>query len=394
MSKERPSRLRILAVIASSEFGGAERVLASLLEGYDRDRFEVWVACHGDGPMIEEYRRHASGVWAFDLVNIFKPATVAALARLTERLHCQIIHTHLWTADLLGGMAAVLARVPIRVATVHGEYFRTVEEEGLHWARKIALSKTFRLTYRLFDRVIGVSRSVAADLLERPGLRVGPGKVTVIRNGLDLSRIPVSGSRVDRRDLGLSATAPVLIAVANFSPYKGHRWLLEAMPRVLRRFPEAMLLLVGDGSTLPAIRRQVQERQLEGNVRMTGFRRDAIELMALSDVVVLPSVSSEGPSTVVLEALALGKAVVATRVGGIPEVVEDGETGLLVPPRDPRALADAICTLLADRSRAQLLGEKGRRAVWDRFCDATMVRQNECLYLDLAVAKGVAGVVR
>jgi len=366
MSKERPSRLRILAVIASSEFGGAERVLASLLEGYDRDRFEVWVACHGDGPMIEEYRRHASGVWAFDLVNIFKPATVAALARLTERLHCQIIHTHLWTADLLGGMAAVLARVPIRVATVHGEYFRTVEEEGLHWARKIALSKTFRLTYRLFDRVIGVSRSVAADLLERPGLRVGPGKVTVIRNGLDLSRIPVSGSRVDRRDLGLSATAPVLIAVANFSPYKGHRWLLEAMPRVLRRFPEAMLLLVGDGSTLPAIRRQVQERQLEGNVRMTGFRRDAIELMALSDVVVLPSVSSEGPSTVVLEALALGKAVVATRVGGIPEVVEDGETGLLVPPRDPRALADAICTLLADRSRAQLLGEKGRRAVWDR----------------------------
>ena len=394
MSKERPSRLRILAVIASSEFGGAERVLASLLEGYDRDRFEVWVACHGDGPMIEEYRRHASGVWAFDLVNIFKPATVAALARLTERLHCQIIHTHLWTADLLGGMAAVLARVPIRVATVHGEYFRTVEEEGLHWARKIALSKTFRLTYRLFDRVIGVSRSVAADLLERPGLRVGPGKVTVIRNGLDLSRIPVSGSRVDRRDLGLSATAPVLIAVANFSPYKGHRWLLEAMPRVLRRFPEAMLLLVGDGSTLPAIRRQVQERQLEGNVRMTGFRRDAIELMALSDVVVLPSVSSEGPSTVVLEALALGKAVVATRVGGIPEVVEDGETGLLVPPRDPRALADAICTLLADRPRAQLLGEKGRRVARDRFCDATMVRENESLYLDLAVAKGVAGVVR
>jgi glycosyltransferase involved in cell wall biosynthesis len=383
-------RLRILAVIASSELGGAERVFASLLKGLDRDQFEVWAACHGEGPMVEEYRQHASGVWVLDLRNILNPGTVIALARLMRQLKCQIVHTNLWTADVLGGLTAALTGVPIRVATVHGEYFTIVEEEGLRRARKIALSKTFRSIYRLFDRVIGVSRSVATDLLERPGLRVNPRKVAVIRNGLDLSRILVSPTRVDRRNLGLSPTAPVLIAVANFFPYKGHRWLLEAMPHVLQVFPEAMLLLAGDGNALPAIQRQIQHRRLDRNVRITGPRRDALELIALSDVVVLPSVSSEGPPIVALEALALGKPVVATRVGGIPEVIEDGKTGLLVAPRDPRALADAILAVLSNPALAKSLGENGREVVRARFSAERMVRQTEQLYLDLAAAKGIS----
>lgn len=381
-------RLRVLAVIASSELGGAERSFVSLIKGLDRDRFEVWVACHSGGPMVEEYRQHASGVYVVDLLNIFNPGSVIALARLMRQLRCQIVHSRLWTADVLGGLAAAFARVPIRVSTVGGQYFQAVEEQGFRRARKAALSRTYRSVYGLFDRIVAVSRSLAEDLVHRPGFRVDPGKVAVIRNGIDLPCIPRSSAGVHRETLGLSPTAQVVVTVANFFSIKGHRWLVEAMPRIVQRYPEAMFVLAGDGNILPAIRRMVGDYGLGRYVRFVGPQLEPLELIALSDVVVVPSVS-EGLPRVVLEALALGKPVVATRVGGIPEIIEDGETGLLVMPRDPESLADAILAVLSDSALAKILGENGREVVRARFSADTMVRQTEQLYLDLALAKGV-----
>ena len=390
MSEGREPRLRILAVIASSNLGGAEQVFASLLKGFDRDQFEVWVACHGEGPMVEEYRQHASGVWVLDLLNTLNPGTLIALARLMRQLKCQIVHTNLWTADVLGGVGAAFARVPIRVATVHGEYFTVVEEQGVRRVRKVALSWTYRSVYRLFDRVITVSQAVAEDLVHRQGLRVDPERITVIHNGHDLSRTPRSSASVQRETLGLSPAAPVVVTLANFFPYKGHRWLVEAMPRVIRRYPETVFLLAGDGDVLPAIRQKVQDYGIGRHVRFVGSRTDALDLIALSDAVVVPSVS-EGLGHVVLEALSLEKPVVATRVGGIPEVIEDGKTGLLVPPRDPGALADAILAVLSNPALAKTLGKNGREVVCARFSAERMVRKTEQLYLDLAAAKGISG---
>ncbi len=381
-------RLRLLAVIASSELGGAERVLASLLKGFDQRRFELFVACQGEGPMLDEYRRHATDVRVMDLVKIRDPASVVAAARVMRRLRCEIVHTHLWTADVIGGLAAALARVPIRVATVHGAYFQVVDERGARRARKTALSATYRATYRLFDRVIAVSQHTADDLVARAGLRVDARRLTVVRNGMDLERVPISGLPVDRSALGVSATGPVVATVANFVPVKGHRWLVEAMPRVLRQFPETTLLLAGGGAGLSTLHRLVAAANLTRHVRFLGPRRDAFELLAASDVVVIPSIL-EGGSIVMLEALALARPVVATRVGGLPEVIQDGVNGLLVPARNAPALADAICAMLANPARARAMGEAGREVVRSRCSLEDMVRQTEQVYLDLAVGKGI-----
>jgi glycosyltransferase involved in cell wall biosynthesis len=383
-------RLRVLAVIASSDFGGAERAFASVLKGLDPDRFQVFVACHGQGPMADEYRRHAAGLWALPLTSIFDARSVVALAGLMRRLACEIVHSYLWTADVLAGLASALARVPIRLATVGGEYFRAVDDRGIRRARKALLSRGHRVAYWPFDRVIAVSRRTAEDLTSRAGIRVDPRKVITILNGFDLDRVgPTSG--VARADLELAHAAPVLVTVANFVPMKGHRRLLEAMPGILARFPDATLVLAGSGPGLAAAREHVAAAGLVPRVRILGPRADGVDLLALSDVVVLPSVAAEGLPIVILEALALGKPVVATRVGGIPEVIQDGETGLLVPAGDPQALADAVSSLLADPARAAVMAARGREAVRARFSANGMVRQVERLYLELAAAKGLMG---
>jgi glycosyltransferase involved in cell wall biosynthesis len=183
----------------------------------------------------------------------------------------------------------------------------------------------------------------------------------------------------------------VLVTVANFVPMKGHRWLIDAMPAVLARNPHATLILAGSGPGLAAARERVAAAGLAARVRILGPRADSVDLLALSDVVVLPSVAAEGLPIVLLEALALGKPVVATRVGGIPEVIQDGETGLLVPPGDPPALADAISALLADPTRAAAMAARGRAAVRARLTADAMVRQIERLYVELAAAKGLMG---
>jgi glycosyltransferase involved in cell wall biosynthesis len=380
-------RLRILSVIASSDFGGVERALVSVLKGLDPERFQVFVACHGRGPMADEYRRYAAGLWRVPLLNILDVRSALVLARLMRRLACDVVHSHLWTADVLAGLASTLAQVPVRIATVGGEYFRAVEERGMRGARKALLSRAYRVAYRPFDQVIAVSRRTAEDLAGREGLRVDPRKVTTILNGVDLDRIRTT-PKITPADLGLPEAGPVLVTVASFVPMKGHRWLFEAMPRILARFPGATLVLVGGGPGLEAARRRMPAPGAPA-VRILGPRPDAVAVLALADVVVLPSVAAEGVPIAILEALALGKPVVATRVGGVPEVIQDGANGILVPPEDPRALADAVSALLADPPRATALAASGRATVVARFSADGMVRQIERLYLELARTKGL-----
>jgi len=381
-------RLRILSVIASSDFGGAERTLVSVLKGLDPERFQVFVACHGQGPMADEYRRHAAGVWNVPLTNAFDVRSALGLARLMRRLACDIVHSYLWTADALAGLAGTLARVPVRIATVGGDYFRAVDERGMRRVRKALLSRAYRVAYRPFDRVIAVSRRTADDLAGRAGLRVDPRKMTTIANGLDLDRIRAA-PELARADLDLPRVGPVLVTVANFVPMKGHRWLFEALPRILSRFPDATLVLVGGGPGLDAARACVTARQQASRVRILGPRADAVAILALADVVVLPSVAAEGIPIALLEALALGKPVVATLVGGVSEVIHDGANGILVPPEDSQALADAVSALLADPARAAATAALGRETAGAGFSDDAMVRQLEGLYLELARSKSL-----
>jgi glycosyltransferase involved in cell wall biosynthesis len=378
--------IRLLAVIGSSRIGGAERALATTISRLDPRRFAVEVVCDGRGPALEEYRRHVPKVWCLDLADVFDLRAVLRLCSIMRRTKPDIVHTHLWNADALGGAAARLARVPVVVSTIHGAYHVPIGERGIVRMRREALSRVYRGVYRGFDRLIAVSRYVADDLVHRQGIRVAPAMITVVHNGVDLDGIAQLLQRAPRN--GARPPRPRLINVANFVPMKGQEWLLRALSSVIPEFPGAQCLFVGDGPDRRALEALAHTLGVLEHVTFTGTVVDPLGLVQDSDVFVFPSLVAEGLPMALLEALALSKPVVATDVGGVPEIVEDGKTGLVVPPRDAAALAEGIVRVLSDPVLARRLGEAGRETVLARFPARTMVQRTEELYFGLLGSRG------
>ena len=377
-------RIRLFSVIAASGAGGAEQVFATLLQGLDPERFEVTVVCHGRGSMAETYRRHASQVWSLDLVDLRRPSTITRLAGLMRDAQCDVVHTHLWTADVLGGLAARLAGVRRVVSSVAGAYFLPIGVSGWRRARRQGFSRLFRAIYRRCDRVIAPSHYVADDLLTRPGIRVPQERLCVIENGVDvdheerLVRYANGGGSSARWGAG----SPRISVVANFFPIKGHEFLIRAVPAVLAVHPQARFVLAGGGESRTAMIGLADRLGVGASVTFPGEIADALQLMRASDLVVIPSIS-EGLPISLVEAMALGRSVVTTGVGGIPEVVEDGVSARVVPPRDPAALAAAMLELLGDDVLARRLGAHAQLVAAERFSAARMVRRTQELYVGL-----------
>jgi len=370
-------------VIAASGVGGAEQVFSTLLQGLDPGRFEVTVACHGQGVMFDTYRRDATRVFSLDLVDLRRLSTVTRLAGMMRESRCDIVHTHLWTADVLGGLAARLAGVRRVVSSVAGAYFLPIDVTGGKRVRRQAFSCVFRSIYWGCDRVIAPSQYVADDLSARSGIRVPRGRISVIQNGVDVHEVErqerhVACGSSERWGSG----SPVVAVVANFFPIKGHRYLIRAIPQVVRVYPRVRFVLAGDGESRASAELLAKQLGVADRVTFTGEIRDSLELMKRSDLVVVPSIS-EGLPITLIEAMALGRAVVATDVGGIPEVVEDGVTARIVPPRNPAALAGAMLELLKAPQRSRRLGEAGQAVARQRFSANRMVGMTEELYLEL-----------
>jgi glycosyltransferase involved in cell wall biosynthesis len=276
--------------------------------------------------------------------------------------------------------AARLARVPVVIASVHDlGVYQTPIQQQVH----------VRMC-RLADRTFVVAEAIRAWLV---GRGCDPAKVTVLRNGIDLSRFRPSGDGQGiRRELGVPPTAPVVAMIARLVRGKGIEDYLAAAARVTESFPDTRFLLVGEGyvsrgrGTMTENREYRQQLEwavarlgLKEKVVFTGFRSDIADLLQAVAVSVLPSLS-EGLSNVVLESMAAGVPVIATRVGGIPEAVTDGVTGLLVAPSDPAALAGAICRVLADKALARALAEASRRRVATHFSLERMVAETAAWY--------------
>lgn len=291
------------------------------------------------------------------------------LWRLIRRMPADIVHTHSSKAGFLGRLAARAAGAPHIVHTPHGHIF-----DGYFSAMATRLfSLLERLAARWTDRIITLSDQEARDHLARGIGR--PGQFVTIPSGVELDAVSTAPPA------RLVAGGPVVGAVARLVPVKGLHHLLDAAPAVLRGCPETRFLLVGDGEMRPALEEQARALGLTDRVTFTGFREDVPSVMGGMDVVVLPSLN-EGMGRVLVMAMALGKPIVATRVGGVAELLAHGEAGLLVPPRDPRALAEAITTLLQDPSRARSLAEAGRRRA-SRYSAASMLDALAKLYREV-----------
>ncbi len=362
-------------------------MFSTLLRGVS-GRFEPFVVCDSTGAMIDSYRALAS-----DLVStpMNAPGHVGAtrvIAAAIDRWSIDLVHTHLWNADLFGGVAAAWRGVP-SVSTVHGSNFLPFGVSGLHRVRRQGLSLVYRAVYRLSDRVLAPSQALLTDLAERPGIRVPPSRVTVVHNGIDLNDLRARTSAAHLPELvARGMPAPLIACVANMFAIKGQDWLIRAMPAVLAAVPAAVLVLVGDGEWRATLERLAKETGVGDRVIFTGSIQNPLAVVEHADVVVLPSLS-EGLPIALLEAMAIGRAVVASRVGGIPEVVQDGETGVLIPAADSQALSSAIVRLLMDPHLRVNLGTQARAHVERQWSSQRMVECTAAVYDEvLAAHKG------
>ena len=212
---------------------------------------------------------------------------------------------------------------------------------------------------------------------------VPAARTTVVHDGVDLERVAATPALDVHRELWLPSGAPLVGNVAALVPHKGHKFLVQAAARVVRQVPDARFVIVGEGELHDALRRQIKTSHLERHIILTGFRPDALSLQKGFDVFAMSSVT-EGMGSVLLDAMAIGQPIVATRTGGIPEVISDGRTGILVPPRDADALASAITRLLQERTEGARLGATAQKHVQRTFSVERMVQQTYDAYLRLA----------
>jgi glycosyltransferase involved in cell wall biosynthesis len=335
--------------------GGAEEMVLNLVRHLP-PQFEPHVCCiHEAGPIGEEIRRTGTPVAVLGLnPGLRRPFDVGGIRAYLRDTRPDVVHTFLLTASLYGRLAAILEHVPIVIGTEVNIYERKRAHHA--WAERMLMSRT--------DRVI-VSAASVRDFYIRQ-VHADPAKVEVVYNAVDFAQAEPTRARGETRAaLGLAAGAPVAGVIARLTEQKGHRFLFEALART----PElagVQLLVIGGGELEASLVEQTRALNLESRVHFLGPRRDLGDLLGAMDVFVMPSLWEGLPLSLVL-AMGAARACVATRVAGIPEVVDDGRTGLLVPPGDVPALGTALARVFGDASLRHRLGADACAAVRPRF---------------------------
>ncbi|MCX7018656.1 MAG: glycosyltransferase [bacterium] len=371
-------KIRIAYFITSLEVGGSERQLVALAGGLPGERFETHIIClSGYGALENEAR--AAGAALYDLRyprlrgagsirwrNV--PSAACTLWRLVRLLHAlrpDILHTMIPVCNVLGMAGGKLAGIRRIVCT------------------KLALG-AYRDKCRLLPYLEDIadphytlvhckSRGILEDVAVREP--IPRGRMRIVYNGLRTDKFQHTADAGSvRAGLGLRPDARVIGMVANLIPYKGHAEVVSAAKIIVDEFPDAVFIFVGrDDGIGAALREQADKLGIGRSVVFAGERRDVADLLGAMDLLVCAS-HEEGFSNVLLESMASGLPVVATRVGGNPEAVEDGVTGVLVEPRQPRQLADAIARMLRDQAMARRMGAKGRERVNELFSYESMIK--------------------
>jgi glycosyltransferase involved in cell wall biosynthesis len=362
-------RVRVVQVLATGTNGGAQEHVYNLVTRMDAARYDVSVVSLSPGSAVRKLERAGIEVTVID-----EPddaiATGILAAHLTD-VRADVVHNHMYRAEIVGTKAAIALgeaghRRPWVIATVHSSRVRSDEDQ-----------EALRRLSPAIDHLVVVSHSIDRKVVEE-----GRGDVprSLIYNGVDLDRYDHQEPCCTlREEYGMEASSHIVGVVGRLELEKGHPTLLEAWPIVLRSVPEAYLLIVGEGSRLDALHDIARDMRILHRVVFTGRRDDIPAVTAAFDVAVLPSYR-EAQGLTILEAMALSRPVVASNVGGIPEMIQDGVTGLLVPPHDPPALAGAIVRLLQNHQLADTLGRAGHDLVHDKFCVQLMAKAVQELY--------------
>ena len=368
--------IRVLQLITSLERGGAENHLLALLTHADRQAFEVETAVlSGEGELVPIFRQAGISVHLLRSRSRFDPLALRRLVRLLRDGHFDILHSHLFRADIYAGLAVARLgeRRPLLVSTRHNDdrFFLNPFVGLVHYGVSARQ-----------DLIIAISDHIARFTVSR-GVR-HPERVRRVYHGLEppvTKALEREGQHI-RQELGISPDEFLVGNVGRLALQKGQRHLIAAMPLLLERVPRAHAIIAGGGDLEDYLRELASEIGVAERIHVLGPRKDVPALMHAIDVFVMPSIW-EGFGLVLLEAMAAGRPIVASRVATIPEVVVDGETGLLVPAGDPLALASALADLAEQPARAARMGEAGRERLRRQFSVEKMVGDTELLYREL-----------
>jgi glycosyltransferase involved in cell wall biosynthesis len=372
----RPRRLRVLTLLDTLQPGGAERLAVTVVAHLDRERFDPVVCVSRRDtrsplreildaaavPLVTVDRTHRAALWSW-----------RALATVLRTHRIDVLHAHMFGSNVWGTVFGRLMGVPVVVAHEHSWSF----------ARNVLRYAIDReLVGRGADVLVAVSHADRARMIELEG--IPSWKVRVIPNRI----VPLPLPRLDlRAELGLTETAPVIGTLTVLRPEKALDVLIEAAALLTREFPDLSVLIAGAGPEEERLRSRIRQHGLERTVRLIGFRPNVEDVLASVDVAIFSS-DREGSPLAVMEAMAAGKPIVATRVGGIPALVKHEQHALLAPRRDASALAEAVTRLLRDRELRERLGRNARERQRRDFDIESTVRAVEDLYDQLFAASG------
>ena len=371
-------RIHVVQATFGMGVGGMERVIMDLCRYIDPARFRFTICCLSvRGPLADEMEAEGVPVlYTSNQTRIAKYLRGFELAQLFRKERVDILHTHNTTAFIHGLVGARLAGVKVRI---HTDHCKNYETEPRRW---MVLE---HLASRFIDKMVAVSHHTRDELMRYE--RIPASKLTVIHNGINPR--PTRKASLDglRAEFGLTPEDIVIGTVGRLQQQKGLDLLLAAAPSVLAACPNVRFMIVGGGDLESQLRSQAASSGVDGRVIFTGWRSDAVDLMQLFDCFVSTS-NFEGLPMVLLEAMAAGKPIVATSVGGVPEVIEHDFNGFTLPTRDPRALTDALVGLVNTPTTLRRLAANSRARYEERFTAQAMASGYQALYEQFLREKG------
>jgi glycosyltransferase involved in cell wall biosynthesis len=371
--------MRLIWIIDGLGHGGAEKMTLAILEKIDRSIFDLRVCAlqiKQGNPIAKELERIGIPVDVVPIPNLRHPANLPKIISYLLRHKPDIVHTQLEFANVLGSIGSWIFHIP-NISTIHT--LDNPQTGTSHWRNELNWA-----CMRLFStRLIAVSDSTRKHLIENG--RIPPKKIRTLYNGIDPANFKPSekNMRLDkRRELGIPDNAFLILTIAVLREAKGIQYMVEAMNGIIQALPSAHYLIVGAGEYESKLREKVKSTHLERHITLAGQRTDIPDILAASDLFVLPTLIDALP-TVLIEAMAAGKAIVATNVGGVPEIVEHNINGLLTSPNDSQQLEECCLQLAQDQGKREAMESAGLKIVQEKFNIYKQVSTLSQLYTEL-----------
>jgi len=351
--------VRILFLVNGFAIGGAEVKLLELVKEIKKRSpqtyYPIVCAIGQGGPLQERFEKMNVETYVFPKKHKYDVFLIYKVYQLLKKKRIDILQTNLYYADIIGAYAAKLAGMTKVISW-------DAMTAPYHYGIKNLLA--YRLASKWFVVSVAVSNAIKTKIIQER--HVPADKTTTIHYGVDLQYFLDTKNQAYRKILGFHSKDIVLGTVARLSEQKGHRYLIDAIKEIVKKYENIRVLFIGDGPLRKKLELQVNQLGLDSIIKFLGFRSDVKEILGVLDIFILPSLF-EGLPNVVLEAMACGKPVIATNVSGIPEIIVDHQTGILIPPKDSNAIVQAIFQMLENPKKMKMMGKMSRKRVEEEF---------------------------